>query len=166
MPYEFKMTRHVEFAETDMAGIMHFANYFRYMEAVEHAFFRSLGLSVHETTAEGMNGFARVHASCDYLAPLRYQDEVEIHLLVAEKRSKSITYEAIFRKLNDSGESSGGGSNSGGSKSGGEIARGRWTVVCVAKDRNDAQMKPVPFPADVDSKIEVAPHELLGTKDD
>lgn len=161
MPYEFKMTRLVEFAETDMAGIMHFANYFRYMEAVEHAFFRSLGLSVHETTAEGMNGFARIHASCDYLAPLRYQDEVEIHLLVAEKRSKSITYEAIFRKLNDSGESSAGGSNSGG-----EIARGRWTVVCVAKDRNDAQMKSVTFPADVDSKIEVAPHEMLGTKDD
>ena len=166
MPYEFKMTRLVEFAETDMAGIMHFANYFRYMEAVEHAFFRSLGLSVHETTAEGMNGFARIHASCDYLAPLRYQDEVEIHLLVAEKRSKSITYEAIFRKLNDSGESSAGGSNSGGSNSGGDIARGRWTVVCVAKDRNDAQMKSVTFPADVDSKIEVAPHEMLGTKDD
>ena len=166
MPYEFKMTRLVEFAETDMAGIMHFANYFRYMEAVEHAFFRSLGLSVHETTAEGMNGFARIHASCDYLAPLRYQDEVEIHLLVVEKRSKSITYEAIFRKLNDSGESSAGRSNSGGSNSGGEIARGRWTVVCVAKDRNDAQLKSVTFPPDVDSKIEVAHHALLGTTDE
>ena len=156
MPYEFKMTRLVEFAETDMAGIMHFANYFRYMEAVEHAFFRSLGLSVHESSSEGMNGFARVHASCDYLAPLRYQDEVEIHLLVAEKRSKSITYEAIFRKLNDSGESTVGE----------EIARGRWTVVCIARDRNDAQMKSVTFPTDVDSKIEVAPHEMLGKKDD
>ena len=75
MPYEFKMKRHVEFAETDMAGIMHFANYFRYMEVVEHAFFRSLGLSVHQSSVEGMNGFARVHASCDYHAPLRYQDE-------------------------------------------------------------------------------------------
>ena len=50
MPYEFKMTRLVEFAETDMAGIMHFANYFRYMEVVEHAFFRSLGLSVHQSS--------------------------------------------------------------------------------------------------------------------
>lgn len=151
MPYEFKMTRLVEFAETDMAGIMHFANYFRYMEAVEHAFFRSLGLSVHESTAEGMIGFARVHASCDYRAPLLYQDEVEVHLLVAKKSSKSITYEAIFRKVNNAD---------------GDIARGRWTVVCVAKDRGDTQLKSVAFPEEVNSKIEVAPAELLDAKDD
>jgi len=46
MPYEFKLTRRVEFAETDMAGIMHYSNYFRFMETAEHAFFRSLGLSI------------------------------------------------------------------------------------------------------------------------
>ena len=43
MPYEFKHIRRVEFAETDMAGIVHFSNFFRMMEATEHAFFRSLG---------------------------------------------------------------------------------------------------------------------------
>ena len=47
MPYEFKQTRRVEFADTDMGGIMHFANYYRYMEAAEHAFYRSLGLRIH-----------------------------------------------------------------------------------------------------------------------
>ena len=41
--FEFKLTRRIEFAETDMAGIVHFANFFRMMEATEHAFFRSLG---------------------------------------------------------------------------------------------------------------------------
>ena len=30
---EFRTTRMVEFSETDMAGIVHFANFFRYMEA-------------------------------------------------------------------------------------------------------------------------------------
>ena len=40
MPYEFEMTRRVQFAETDMAGVMHFANYFRLIEEVEHAFYR------------------------------------------------------------------------------------------------------------------------------
>ena len=43
MPYEFEVTRHVEFSETDMAGVMHFSNFFRFMEAAEHGFFRSLG---------------------------------------------------------------------------------------------------------------------------
>ncbi len=47
MPYEFKLTRRVEFAETDMAGIVHFANFFRMMESTEHAFFRSLGFTIH-----------------------------------------------------------------------------------------------------------------------
>ena len=43
MAHAFTMQRRVEFAETDMAGILHFSNYFRFMESVEHAFFRSLG---------------------------------------------------------------------------------------------------------------------------
>ena len=43
---EFSLTRRVQFSETDMAGIMHFSNFFKMMEEVEHAFFRSVGLSV------------------------------------------------------------------------------------------------------------------------
>ena len=40
MPCEFKVVRRVEFSETDMAGIVHYSNFFRYMEAAEHGFFR------------------------------------------------------------------------------------------------------------------------------
>ena len=40
--HEFTITRRVEFSETDMAGIVHFSNFCRYMEHAEHAFFRSL----------------------------------------------------------------------------------------------------------------------------
>ena len=43
MACEFKLTRQVEFSETDMAGIMHFSNFFRFMEAAEHAFFSVFG---------------------------------------------------------------------------------------------------------------------------
>ena len=46
MPYEFKVQRRVEFSETDMAGIMHYSNFFRFMETAEHAFYRDLGHSV------------------------------------------------------------------------------------------------------------------------
>ena len=47
MPHEYKMTHRVEFADTDMAGIIHFASFFRYMEVTEHALFRSIGLSIN-----------------------------------------------------------------------------------------------------------------------
>ena len=46
MAAEFSISRRVQFAETDMAGVVHFSNYFRWMEEVEHAFFRAVGLSV------------------------------------------------------------------------------------------------------------------------
>ena len=36
MTFEFHTTRRIQFAETDMAGIVHFSNFFRYMEEAEH----------------------------------------------------------------------------------------------------------------------------------
>jgi YbgC/YbaW family acyl-CoA thioester hydrolase len=100
MAHEFKLERRVEFAETDMAGIMHFAHFFRYMEEAEHAFFRSLGLSIHMKTESGVVTWPRVHAECDYLRPLRFEDRVEVHLLVHERKAKAITFRFIFRRLN------------------------------------------------------------------
>jgi YbgC/YbaW family acyl-CoA thioester hydrolase len=89
MPYEFKVTRRVEFSDTDMEGIMHFSNFFRFMETAEHAFLRSLGFSA----VLSRNGLEvclpRVHAECDYLAPLRFEDEVLIHLLVQRKEREA-----------------------------------------------------------------------------
>ena len=75
MAFEYKVTRRVEFSDTDLAGIMHFSNYFRFMETAEHAFFRSLGYSV----VLSRNGLPlclpRVHATCDFFAPLGFEDE-------------------------------------------------------------------------------------------
>jgi len=47
MPEPFQTSRLVEFHDTDMAGIMHFASFFIYMESAEHELYRSLGLSIH-----------------------------------------------------------------------------------------------------------------------
>lgn len=146
MSYEFKLTRRVEFAETDMAGIMHFANFFRFMESTEHAFYRSLGFSVTLAKEGGFKGLPRVHASCDFRAPLRCEDEVEVHLLVREKRSKALTYDFVFRKA------------------GAEVARGAVTVVCVEFDAATRSMKSVPLPPLMAEKIDVAPSALLPEK--
>ncbi len=144
MPYEFKAVRRVEFSETDMAGIVHYSNFFRYMETAEHAFFRSLGYSIVTHSVEPPVGWPRVHASCDYRQPLRFEDEVEVHLLVCEKRSKSVSYLFKFRKLNNPQE----------------IARGKLTVVCVTRDAN-GHMAATEIPPEIASQIEVAPAELL-----
>src|SRR5437763_15901059 len=100
MAYEFKAVRRVEFSETDMAGIVHYSNFFRYMESAEHGFFRSLGFSIVTQQADPPLGWPRVHAECEYREPLFFEDEIEVQMLVSEKRSKSLTYQFRIRKLN------------------------------------------------------------------
>jgi acyl-CoA thioester hydrolase len=145
MAYEFKITRLVEFAETDMAGIVHYANFFHYMEEAEHRFFRSLGFSIWTQQVEPPVGWPRVHAECDYKSPLRFEDEVEVHLIVAEKKAKSLTYRFRFRKLNANPPV--------------EVARGTVTTVCIT--HVNGKMSATPIPKAVAEKIEVAPQELL-----
>ena len=60
MPAEFIIRRRVQFAETDMAGVLHFSNYFRYMEEIEHAFWRSLDLTVYFRDAAPYLSWPRV----------------------------------------------------------------------------------------------------------
>lgn len=148
MPYEFTMTHHIEFADTDMAGIVHFANFFRFMEVTEHAFLRSIGLSVHMKEAGEVYSFPRVNAECSYKEPLRFEDEVEVHLLVREKKRKALTYEFIFRKKGDGQEA--------------EVARGSITAVCVKVDPASKQMKAADIPESISSRIDQAPASLLG----
>ena len=73
-----RIRRMVEFSDTDMAGIMHFANFFRFMEAAEHAYLRARGLSVSTEWQGEHVSFPRVAASCDYLKPARFEDVLEI----------------------------------------------------------------------------------------
>ena len=125
---------------------MHFSNFFRFMESAEHAFFRSLGFSV----ARSRNGLEvclpRVHAECDYAAPLRFEDEVQVRLLVERKGRRSLTYQFRFNRLNGLSQQ--------------EVARGRLTVACVERQA-DGTMKAVPLPKAIADKIQQAPAHLL-----
>ncbi|MGD2111461.1 MAG: hotdog domain-containing protein, partial [Phycisphaerae bacterium] len=76
MAREFVITRRVQFAETDMASVLHFANFYRLMEEVEHAFWRSYDLSVMTEENGHVIGWPRVSTSCDYFQPLRFEEEV------------------------------------------------------------------------------------------
>jgi YbgC/YbaW family acyl-CoA thioester hydrolase len=146
MAYEFKARRMVEFSDTDMAGIMHYSNFFRFMETAEHGFYRSLGFSVANGVIDPRLGWPRVHASCDFRRPLRFEDVVEIHLLVTEKRDKSISYQFRFRKVvGDKLE---------------DVARGGLTIVCVSR-ADDGTMKAVSIPEEIAARVELAPPELL-----
>lgn len=94
MPSTFTTTRRVEFHETDMAGIVHFANFYKYAEEAEHAFFRSLGLSIMRREADGtIVGWPRVSCSCSYKSPAFFEDELEITLRIERRGVKSLSWE-------------------------------------------------------------------------
>lgn len=138
----FKTTRRVEFSETDMAGIVHFSNFFRYMETVEHQFYRSLGFSVILSGFERPIGLPRVHASFDYKRPLRFEDLILIELFVLEKKEKSITYQISVSRCDEKENPI-------------EIsAVGKLVVVCVERQAGGG-LKSVPIPEEIASQIEV-----------
>jgi len=136
-PGPFRTTRRIEFADTDMAGIVHFANFFRFMEAAEQEFLRARGLSVALDWEGQAIGFPRVSASCDYLKPARFEDELGVTVRVARVGRKSVTYAFEF-------------------SNGGEvIARGQISTVCC-RVAADQQLESLEIPAAVRRRLEEA----------
>ena len=135
MPTPFQITRRVEFADTDMAGIMHFSNFFRFMESAETAFLRARGLSVAWEEDGRRYGFPRVSAACDYATPARFEDELTIAVTVEQVGRKSVTYRYDFAR-------------------GGEpVAVGRMTAVYCRKG-GVGEIEALDIPPDLRAKLE------------
>jgi acyl-CoA thioester hydrolase len=86
----FRYPRQVQFAETDLAGIVHFSNYFRYMEEAEHALWRATGCSIESAGSE--SGWPRVAAAFEYKRPLKFEDQFEVRVSIVSATSRTIKY--------------------------------------------------------------------------
>lgn len=81
--YSFSHRIRVRFAETDAMGIVHHSRYLPYLEEARVAYLRHLGHPYQENQAAGID-FAVLEAYVQYRSPLRFDDEVDVHLVVAE----------------------------------------------------------------------------------
>src|SRR5919107_2808421 len=133
MSAAFRMRRRVAFCETDVAGIVHFSNYFRYFEDAEHALWREAGLSVHSSNAPV--GWPRVAASCRYHRALKFEQEFEIDVHISDIDKRTIRYIGLI--------------TSGGER----IASATWEIASVTK-LPDGTMRSVEIPADVADRLE------------
>ena len=131
---QHSIKRRIQFSETDLAGVVHFSNYFRMMEEVEHAFFRSLGMSVVMTHEALEIGWPRVSAACEYFGPLRFEDEVELVMRVTKVGEKSFNYEVDFLW------------------EGRRVALGKMTSVCC--EMLDKGMRSIRIPDGVRRKLD------------
>lgn len=135
----YQATRRVEFCETDMAGIVHFSNFYKWMEQAEHDFFRTLGLSIVRHLPDGSTiGWPRVSAQCRFDSPARYEDVLEVTLTVQRMGVKSLTYDVTFRNGDRS------------------VARGTMKTVCCIVRPGQA-LESLEIPDDYRSKISEHP---------
>jgi YbgC/YbaW family acyl-CoA thioester hydrolase len=135
LPSEYRLKRRVHFYEVDLAGIVHFSWYFRYMEEAEHALWREAGLSIARFGEE--TGYPRVNASCDFHGPLHFEDEFEVLVRVAAVSRRSMRYTFLI------------------SRDGRKIATGATTIACVRKKPGEP-LQAVDIPAEVASRFSVA----------
>jgi YbgC/YbaW family acyl-CoA thioester hydrolase len=133
---EHRLQRRVNFYETDLAGIVHFSWFFRYMEEAEHALWRAAGLSI---AAHGEDvGYPRLSATCDFHAPLKFEDEFEVWIRIAAITRKTMRYTCVI------------------SRGATKIATGSTTMAFVSK-RPGEPMKAIDLPAEVATRFAVAP---------
>lgn len=140
--FHFYHRRMVEFADTDLAGLMHFSNFFRFVESAEHAFFRSLGFRVHTNDGSNHQGWPRLEVSCKYLRPARFEQTLEICLHVEEVRTSSVRYTFWIFALGEKRQS--------------PIATGSCAIVHVALDTATRVIRKAPIPTPLRHQLERA----------
>ncbi len=136
--HELRTRRRIEFADTDMAGIVHFARFFVFMETAEHEFLEALGTPVHFRHQGRAVGWPRVAAACEYRSPARLGDVLDIHVTVKRKGRRAMTYGVRF------------------ACGGRLVAAGQVSSICCVLG-GERGLEPIPIPAFLADQIEPAP---------
>src|SRR4051812_24272786 len=102
------------------------------MEEAEHALWRAAGLSIG--AAEQTGGWPRVAASFDYKRPLRFEDEFDVVVQIAELTRRSIRYAFTV------------------SSGAAVVGTGSMTAVCTHKE--NGQLRAVDLPHDVIERLQ------------
>jgi YbgC/YbaW family acyl-CoA thioester hydrolase len=119
----FLWTTRVRYVDTDTSGRIHYTALFRYFEAAEQEFLRSIRHG-YSGSPNAELGWPRVHAECDVSGPLVFDDEITVEVTVGRVGNSSM--ELAFRILLEDSER----------------ARGRVVIVCM--DRKTQRSRPLP----------------------
>jgi len=132
-----RVRRRVQFSETDAAGLVHFTCFFKFFEDAEHALWREAGLSIHSENS--LVGWPRISASCEFIRPLKFEQEFDVVVRITEMTRRTITY--------------GGEITRGGER----VASGTWRIACVDK-LADGTLRSTEIPADVAERLKHFEH--------
>ena len=147
MPCEHTSERRIEFSETDMAGLVHFSNFFRYMETAERDFFEAAGLDLINSQPGKVVGWPRARAECKFSAPLRFGDTIQIHLAVKAVKDRALEYQFRIYRKNPDGTCT-------------QAGKGAMTTIFTTMEPAGS-LKSSPLSAQIRERITPAPPEVL-----
>ena len=87
-PFPFSVRQRVRFGETDMQGVVYYANYLLYAEVGRVAYLRHIGLDYARLLDKGID-FTIGEASVRYKAALHFDEEYDVRVRIAEIRRAS-----------------------------------------------------------------------------
>ena len=76
MKHRFELR--VYYEDTDFAGVVYYANYFKFIERARTEFMRSLGIDQKRLRAETGLAFAVRSLEAEYLKPAKFDDELTV----------------------------------------------------------------------------------------
>jgi acyl-CoA thioester hydrolase len=82
----------VRFGETDLMGIVHHANYVSYMEVARIEWLRRRGVTYADWAAHGVH-LPVVELSVKYRSPARFDEEIDVHVSLAEVGAASVRFD-------------------------------------------------------------------------
>lgn len=82
----YRLPIRVYYEDTDMAGIVYYANYLRYIERGRSEWVRAVGLDQNRMKEEDGIVFAVRRVEADYLAPARLDDELVVETWLESRK--------------------------------------------------------------------------------
>ncbi|RNF33101.1 tol-pal system-associated acyl-CoA thioesterase [Paracoccus methylarcula] len=73
-----RLTLRVYYEDTDLAGIVYYANYLKFIERGRSEWLRALGIDQAAMKADGGHVFAVRRVEADYLRPAKFDDLLEV----------------------------------------------------------------------------------------
>lgn len=89
---------HVYYEDTDLAGIVYYANYLRYIERARTEWVRALGVDQVRLRDERGIVFAVRRIEADYLLPAVFDDELVVETGVADLTGARVVLEQVVRR--------------------------------------------------------------------
>ena len=102
---EFSWPVRVYYEDTDVAGVVFYANYLKFYERGRTDWLRSLGWEQDVLIDKGL-AFAVAHVDAKYLRPARFNDKLVVKTRISSVRKASVIFEQEIYRVDENSDES------------------------------------------------------------